>query len=188
MDKGEWVRAEDSKSLELEKLGWEAECMIGDADYVMQNPQAMTNLLSNPGGVRLWNLLVDKGLIKHPKLEALREEDRGIDPRMKRLLAWEWNQGHLNPKMLAIRLEDPSFARLWHATVAEGLINTNIEPKSVTVFERAGDAEPSSASRAENRDDEQSEAQPKPNRLWLYAGILFCALSAILLILYKRRR
>ena len=63
MDNGEWVKAEDSRSLEIEKLGWRAENMIQFADLTMQRPEIMANLRSNPDGLELWNLLVDKGFI-----------------------------------------------------------------------------------------------------------------------------
>ena len=187
MDDGEWVRAEDSRSLEIEKLGWSAKNMIGLADATMRIPEWKTNLLSNPEGVELWNLLVDKGLIKYPKLEALRVEDRVISPRLKRLLAWDWEHGLISSNLMAHILRDPELARVWHAAVEEGLIKTNIKPKLVTVFEGAGGMTASPPIHEENETSLPvvGVERNKPS-LWLYAAISLCVLLPILYFLRRK--
>ena len=64
MDDGEWVKAEDSRSLEIAKLGWDAEDLIKEAEKVMQNPETMAMVLDHPKSAQLWNTLVERGLIK----------------------------------------------------------------------------------------------------------------------------
>ena len=67
LDNGEWVKPEDSQRLEIEKLGWTAETMIKHSERRMQNPDEMASLLGHWASSNLWNLLVEKGLIKYEK-------------------------------------------------------------------------------------------------------------------------
>ncbi|MCL2104555.1 MAG: hypothetical protein FWH21_05830 [Kiritimatiellaeota bacterium] len=78
MDNGEWVNAEDSKSLTVEKLGWVAELYIARAEAIRQNPAEMARIFGNPESARIWNALVENGLIKTnaEPLPAI-GEDRG---------------------------------------------------------------------------------------------------------------
>ena len=64
MDNGEWVKPKDSKRLEIEKLGWDAEKMIQHTESTMQNPERMAELFRNRGASNLWSILVEKGFIK----------------------------------------------------------------------------------------------------------------------------
>ena len=64
MDNGVWVKPEDSRSLDLEKLGWDAEKMILNADRIMKDAEWMANILNDGVSANLWNILVEKGLIK----------------------------------------------------------------------------------------------------------------------------
>ena len=66
-DKGAWVKAEDSKSLIVEKLGWIAEMYIVLAEETMQDPVRMARTLDNPKFAKIWNTLVEEGLIKQKK-------------------------------------------------------------------------------------------------------------------------
>jgi hypothetical protein len=158
MGDGEWVRAGDSKSLEIEKLGWRAENLIWGADEIMSNPEELALFRSRPQSVEYWNMLVDKGLLKHPKLEALREEDRVVDPYTKKRLARDWALGEIDSRMMAVILANPDSARAWRALVAEGAIRTNAEPRPVT---------------------EDGGAGPSPSRLWLYTLIPLALLAAL---------
>ena len=64
MDDGKWVKAEDSRSLEIAKLGVEAEYLIEYANQVMQNPETMAMMLNHLKSAQLWNTLIERGLIK----------------------------------------------------------------------------------------------------------------------------
>jgi len=59
MDNGEWVKPENSRILAIEKLGWDAEQMIRNAESIMQDPKRMRGREAT----QLWNTLVEKGLI-----------------------------------------------------------------------------------------------------------------------------
>ena len=77
-DNGIWVKAEDSRSLELEKLGDKAEHVIKTAHIIMQNPSAMADKLSRPEAIEYWNMLVDRGFLKYPKLPLQPEAEGGV--------------------------------------------------------------------------------------------------------------
>ena len=191
MDDGEWVKAEESRSLEIEKLGWRAENMIRFADLTMQRPDAKASLRSNPEGSELWNLLVDKGFIKHPKLTPLLGEDRVISPRMKRLFAWDWEHGLIDSNEMARILGDPDLVRIWNAAVAEGLIKTNaadaqdgtkpppaLEGESPRKLESSGGLQPPGPT------DTIPPITGNRHRLWFYAVIPL----GLLAVLYFIRR
>ena len=63
MDNGEWVKAENSRSLEIAKLGWNAENLINEAETIMQNPEMMASVLAHPKSAHLWKTLIARGLI-----------------------------------------------------------------------------------------------------------------------------
>jgi hypothetical protein len=67
MDNGEWVKIEDSRIWELERLGDRAESMVRQADVITHSPEIMAHVLCSPEIVELWNLLVDRGFINKPK-------------------------------------------------------------------------------------------------------------------------
>ena len=69
MDDGEWVKPGDSRSLEIEKLGWDAEKMIQHSEAIMRNPERMADVLRHRDSGKLWNTLVEKGLIKQETQE-----------------------------------------------------------------------------------------------------------------------
>ena len=62
MDNGEWVRPEDSRNLELERLGWDAEWMIKFAGRIMEDQ--MDLILTDKAAASLWHTLVAKGFIQ----------------------------------------------------------------------------------------------------------------------------
>jgi hypothetical protein len=70
MDNGKWMKAEDSKSLELEKLGWRAEKMIQNAEKILQDTEMMARVLGNAESVELWNTLAERGFIKAKTFSA----------------------------------------------------------------------------------------------------------------------
>ena len=79
MDNGVWVKPEDSRSLDLEKLGWDAERMVLNAERIMQDAEWMANILNDGVSANLWNILVEKGLIKQNG-EPQKENDVALQP------------------------------------------------------------------------------------------------------------
>ena len=63
MENGEWVKAENSRSLEIAKLGWNAEDLINEAETIMQSPEMMASVLAHPKSAQLWKTLIERGLI-----------------------------------------------------------------------------------------------------------------------------
>ena len=63
MDNGEWVKAENSRSLEIAKLGWDAEMLINDAETITQDTEMMARILGHPKSAQLWKTLTERGLI-----------------------------------------------------------------------------------------------------------------------------
>ena len=63
MDDEGWVQAEDSRSLEIAKLGWNAEYLVKEAETIMQDPEMMASVLKHGDSANIWNTLAERGLI-----------------------------------------------------------------------------------------------------------------------------
>ena len=150
MDNGEWVKAEDSRSLELEKLGAMAEQLIRNQEWIIQNYE---KAFGQQEMADLWNTLVARGFIKSevelPPAVTLEKE--------------KW--------LKLLREEDEKILATAAAFIKQ---NESMETASSPSHEEVK----TSTTDDTVVKDKPSEAQPEPNRLWLYAGILFvlCAL------------
>ena len=93
MDNGEWVNVKNSRSLEIEKLGWYAGIFMNDAEKIMQDAEIMARISRDPYFAKLWTTLVEKGLIKQsiePSLAVMPEKDETgiiIAPRSGAILS-----------------------------------------------------------------------------------------------------
>jgi len=176
-DKGEWVKAEDSKSLIIEKLGWYAEGFVKDIDRIMQDPEVIARILENPFLAKQWNTLVAEGLIKTNAVAKQQEEQFAVPVWVLEKYGMiadgfvrEADNIMRDPNMRAKILGDPGYAKIWNALVEEGFIKTNTEPQTVT-----------------QPDMEQGKASaPPPNRTWLYIVIPLCLLLPILYFLRRK--
>ena len=77
MDNGEWVKVEDSNSLIIEKLGWYAELLLMNPEETMQDAEKMAKTLNDPFVSKIWNALVEHGLIK---TNAVGKQDEAAAP------------------------------------------------------------------------------------------------------------
>ena len=69
-----WVMAEESQSFVVEKLGWDAETLVSEADEIMRTPEMMERVLRNERMAKIWNILVEKGIIKQEPPPAIEIE------------------------------------------------------------------------------------------------------------------
>jgi len=69
LDNGEWVKPEDSRTLEIERLGRDADRMIRDAKRLMNRPSEMAQILKYPYSSNLWHTLVERGFIQWTNAE-----------------------------------------------------------------------------------------------------------------------
>jgi len=64
MDGGQWVKIENSKSLIIDKLGWDAENILKNINDILQNP-AVKDIYSRDFYLAaLWDVLIENGLIQ----------------------------------------------------------------------------------------------------------------------------
>jgi len=71
LEKGEWVKPEESKQLVVDKLGWDAEDLIRSAKYIMSQPGWKEQIASGPEWAKkLWDTLVEHGLITEVDVET----------------------------------------------------------------------------------------------------------------------
>jgi len=64
MDNGKWVKAGDSRSLDVEKIGHGADFLIRRAERIMQDSEYRARMLNNEEYIKIWDMLIDWGVIK----------------------------------------------------------------------------------------------------------------------------
>ena len=158
MDNGKWVKAEDSRSLELAKLGANAEHLIRNQEWIIQN---YARAFGQQEIADLWNTLVARGFIK-PAIEL---------PPAVVLEKEEW--------LKVLREEDEKILANVTAIVQQ---NENMGTVSSPNRE---EAEPPT-NVVEVVVDTQNKVQSKPNNSWRHVGISLGVLLAILYFLRRK--
>jgi hypothetical protein len=160
MDYGEWVKAEDSRSLEIEKLGYTAETWVCHQKEVLQDAECLGYILNDPRTSKLWHTLIERGFIK-VSAEEMKEHEANAR------IEWE--------KRIA-GMED---ARAW-------LAEYKMFPPYMTQEEAVQIVDKYTQVRQdEDEEDSATVSPPSRNNFWLYVGIVF-SLCAIFYFLQRK--